>query len=80
MHDYICRERIERAKRLLCGSERIKLQQVATTCGLVTAERLRLVFKRVTGQTPLQYRAAERAQASPRPRARQKRPAQDHAG
>jgi transcriptional regulator GlxA family with amidase domain len=61
LHDYICRERIGRAKRLLGGAERMKLQQVATACGLVTAERLRLVFKRVTGQSPLRYRAAENA-------------------
>ena len=57
MHDYLCRERIERAKRLLGSGERIKFQQVAAACGLQTAERLRLVFKRVCGQTPQQYRA-----------------------
>ncbi len=57
VHDYLCRERIERAKRLLGSGERIKFQQVAAACGLQTAERLRLVFKRVCGQTPQQYRA-----------------------
>jgi len=59
LHDYICRERIERAKRLLAGPERIKLQQIATACGFTTVERMRLVFKRFSGQTPLQYRLAE---------------------
>lgn len=57
MHDYLCRERIERAKRMLGGLERVKFQKVAAACGLQTAERLRLVFKRVCGQTPQQYRA-----------------------
>jgi LacI family transcriptional regulator len=80
LHDYICRERIERAKRLLGGAERIKLQQVAAACGLITAERLQLVFKRVTGQTPLQYRAAEVAKTPARPREGLNRPAKDHAG
>ncbi len=56
LHDYLCRERIERAKRLLGSAERIKFQQVAAACGLQTAERLRLVFKRVCGRTPQQYR------------------------
>jgi len=66
LHDYICRERIERAKRLLAGHERIKLQQVAGACGFSTVERMRLVFKRFSGRTPLQYRLAELAKTSPR--------------
>lgn len=65
IHDYICRERIERAKRLLTGPERIKLRQVAAACGFATVERMRLLFKRTTGLTPLEYRSEELARRSP---------------
>jgi LacI family transcriptional regulator len=67
LHEYICRERIERAKRLLRRPERIKLRQIATASGFATVERMRLVFKRTCGLTPLQYRLAESAKKSPRP-------------
>ena len=56
LSDHICREWIERAKRLW-GAERIKLQSVPAACGWVTAERVRLVCKRVRSQTPLPYLA-----------------------
>lgn len=64
LHDYICRERIERAKRLLAGPDRPKLRHVAAVCGFATVERMRLVFKRLHGQTPLQFRQAELAKTS----------------
>lgn len=66
LYDYICRERIERAKRLLRGAERTKLRRVAAACGFSTVERMRLVFKRVSGQTPQQYRFAESSPAGSR--------------
>lgn len=61
LYDYICRERIERAKRLLLTPDRPKLQSVAAACGFSNLERMRLTFKRATGQTPLAYRQAELA-------------------
>ena len=60
-HDYLCRARVERVKHFLAMPERIKFHKVAKDCGFPSAERMRLVFKRVTGVTPLEYRQAEQA-------------------
>jgi LacI family transcriptional regulator len=62
--DYLCRKRVERAKKLLGVPGRIKLHNVATACGFSSPDRMRLIFKRLTGLTPLEYRQAERANAS----------------
>jgi LacI family transcriptional regulator len=63
MYDYICRERIEMAKNLLTRPDRVKLHKVAALCGFSGLEQMRMVFKRMTGLTPLQYRQAELAKA-----------------
>lgn len=55
-YDYICRARIERAKQLLQSRQRTKLHRVASACGFSSVERMRLVFLRMTGQTPVEYR------------------------
>ena len=57
-HDYLCQRRIERAKELLAVPGRIKLHNVVKACGFSSVERMRLVFKRLTGTTPLEYRQA----------------------
>jgi len=59
-YDYICQVRVDRAKRLLEGPQRTKLQHVAAACGFASVERLRLVFLRVTGQSPQEYRQGVR--------------------
>lgn len=59
-HEYLCRLRVERAKALLSGPDRVKMHSVAAACGFSSAERLRLVFRRLTGQTPGEYRRARR--------------------
>ncbi len=59
-HDYLCRLRVERAKELLSRPERIKLHHVASECGLAGAARLRMVFQRFTGQTPMAFRREKR--------------------
>ncbi len=59
-HEYLSRLRVERAKDLLTRPDRVKLEHVAKACGLASAERLRLVFRRVTGQTPADYRRSRR--------------------
>lgn len=56
LYDYLCSQRVEQSKRLLTGPERSKLHNVASACGFSGAEQMRLVFKRITGQTPLQFR------------------------
>ncbi len=54
--EYLWRLRVDRAKNLLAHPKRMKLDQVAKACGLNGSERLRSVFKRITGQTPMEYR------------------------
>ncbi len=62
-HEYLCRLRIERAKEWLSRPERVKLHHVASECGFASAARLRLVFQRFTGQTPMAFRRAHRRSA-----------------
>ncbi len=52
---YVCRTRVERAKHLLAGA-RMKMRHVAGACGFASPERFRLIFRRATGSTPLEYR------------------------
>ncbi len=51
-HEYLCRLRVEQAKHLLASDERPKIQQVARQCGFSSADRMRLIFLRVTGKPP----------------------------
>lgn len=62
--DYLSRKRVERAKKLLGVPGRIKLHNVATACGFPSTDRMRLIFQRLTGLTPLEYRRAEQANGS----------------
>ncbi len=57
-YDYLSRIRVERAKQYLAGKGRLKLRNVAAACGFSSVERMRLVFRRQTGMTPLEYRRA----------------------
>ena len=58
-HDYICQKRVERAKQFLAAPEKIKFHKLAMLCGFPNVERMRLIFKRVTGMTPREYSQAE---------------------
>ena len=58
--EYLSKLRVDRAKDLLTRPDRMKLEHVAKACGFRSAERLRLVFQRVAGQTPLEYRRSGR--------------------
>jgi LacI family transcriptional regulator len=64
-YDYICRARVERAKRLLEAHDPVKLRTVAAACGFSGVERMRLVFLRTTGTTPAEYRRCQRIAAFP---------------
>ena len=61
-HDYLCRIRVERAKQFLTSEDRLKLRNVAAACGFSSVERMRLIFRRLTGLTPLEYRRAHTMQ------------------
>lgn len=49
---YLCRLRVEQAKRLLGSDERPKLHQIARACGFSNTDRMRLIFLRFTGKPP----------------------------
>jgi AraC family transcriptional regulator len=54
-HQYQVRQRIERAKQLLAESER-SITDVALAAGYSASSNFATVFRRVTGQTPREFR------------------------
>jgi LacI family transcriptional regulator len=54
-YEYLCGLRVERAKQLLSVPKRIKMRKIAAECGFSSAARMRLVFQRIAGMTPLEY-------------------------
>ena len=61
--EFISRQRAERARALLGRTPGMKLSAVARACGFPDARRFRVVFRRVEGVTPAQYRRALRGVA-----------------
>lgn len=59
-YECLCRLRVEQAKNLLTGPHELKLQMIAKSCGFSNEERMRLVFQRLTGTTPVNYRRDRR--------------------
>ena len=59
IYDYICRQRCQQAKQLLAARTRVKFRSLAKSCGFFSVEHMRLVFSRLTGLTPQQYRRME---------------------
>lgn len=55
-YDYLCQLRTQRAKELLTGGKKMEMHEIATACGFPDTQRLRLVFRRLTGVTPTAYR------------------------
>jgi LacI family transcriptional regulator len=53
---FICRLRVEKAKRLLCEPEKRTLTDIAAACGFTDLRRFRLVFQRIAGLTAAEYR------------------------
>jgi LacI family transcriptional regulator len=66
-HEYLCRLRVDHAKDLLANRADLKIRSIATACGFSSEERMRLVFRRLTGTSPLDYRRQARARAAGRP-------------
>ena len=54
-HQYFCKLRVDRAKQMLSGPQRPKMRKVAAACGFSSAARMRMVFRRMTGSTPLEF-------------------------
>ncbi|MBN1908839.1 MAG: DNA-binding transcriptional regulator [Pirellulales bacterium] len=55
-YDYLCYVRVRRAKELMSGPDKLSISQVARMCGFPNAQRFRLVFTRMEGQTPTAFR------------------------
>ena len=55
-HQYICRARVERAKQLLVRPQRLKLSGIARQCGFHDLRRFRMVFRRLEGLSPIEFR------------------------
>jgi LacI family transcriptional regulator len=53
---FLNEQRVERAKALLAGKDRITLTNIAAACGFTELRRFRQVFQRITGQSPAGYR------------------------
>lgn len=62
-HQYICQARVDRAKQLLSRPQRMKLSDIADECGFHDLRRLRLVFQRIEGQSPAEFRKQHRSRA-----------------
>ncbi|MBN2292080.1 MAG: DNA-binding transcriptional regulator [Pirellulales bacterium] len=58
---YIVNLRIDRAKQMLAGTEREKIENVAKACGFNNPLQFRRVFKSNTGLSPREYRRRETA-------------------
>jgi AraC family transcriptional regulator len=54
-HQYVIRERVERAKGLLAGTDR-PVGEVARLCGFATQSHLARHFGRLVGATPARFR------------------------
>ncbi|MBN2295823.1 MAG: helix-turn-helix domain-containing protein, partial [Pirellulales bacterium] len=59
-HEFICRARVEKAKQLLCGEDNLTMRQISQACGFRDPHRFRLVFRRLTGMKPTEYRGKHR--------------------
>jgi AraC-like DNA-binding protein len=55
----LCRLRVAQAKRLLTESN-YTVGRISELCGFNDAERMAVVFKRLTGVTPSRFRSAIR--------------------
>lgn len=58
-HQYLLHLRVQHAQELLRGSE-YTLQEVASYCGFSDIHHFAKMFKKITGETPNQYRKANR--------------------
>lgn len=55
-YQFINEQRVERVKKLLVGPERLSMKQIALRCGFTNSRRMKIVFERIVGASPRQYR------------------------
>ena len=63
-HEYICRMRVQAAKQMLAGPQKLTMRDIAEACGFHDARRFRLVFQRLENMPPGQYRKRARVPGS----------------
>jgi len=64
-YQFIARARVTRAQEMLLAPAPTKLTAIAAACGFADLRRFRLVFRRETGMSPAEYRAAQGRQRRP---------------
>jgi LacI family transcriptional regulator len=64
-HEFICRARVDLARQLLAGARRLPLKEISSACGFSEPRRFRVVFQRLTGTTPAEYRRLRLNERSP---------------
>jgi len=57
-YDYLNQIRVDQAKRLLSDPHRSSLTKIAVACGFGDLRRFRIVFQRLVGANPSEYRHA----------------------
>jgi len=67
VHDFVCRARVDRAKRLLTDERKLGLVEVARQCGFGETRRLRKVFERLEGTTPGRFRREQKIRSDDAP-------------
>ncbi len=55
-HAFICEMRVAHAQKLLTSSDDLSFSEVARACGFSSNKRLNVVFRRVAGISPREYR------------------------
>ena len=63
-HAFICEMRVAHAQKLLANSDDLSFSDVARACGFSSNKRLNVVFRRVTGKAPREYRDEQRQQTA----------------
>jgi LacI family transcriptional regulator len=59
LHEYILRQRVERAKLLLTGRTEMGLERIAAASGFSDVRALRRAFTRIVGMAPIAYRRSQ---------------------
>lgn len=55
-YEFISRTRVDKARTLLASPQKQTLARIAALCGFSEPRRFRMVFQRLTGMTPAEYR------------------------
>ena len=54
-YKYLLCVRVDNAKQMLAGPVRVNIEEIAARCGFSNSKQFRIIFKRLTGQSPRQF-------------------------